>query len=205
MNTYFSSFRIFEQLALALNKTELPRIFSLYWNIFYHSGFLSNYRFLWKPELPWKFSLFLYTFYIPDFWTTCACPEKQKVPWFHCAEYVFFIIQDFWATSACPGNSVCPEIFQSRGAADPRPPASYAYGSGTSARLTLALTRFPDDGRANVCTLVTVQRKTHFTFHRRNGGTGTPHSVAYRIGEGSWWSSSQPTPMITLYAVLRKQ
>jgi len=40
--------------------------------------------------------------------------------------------------------------------------------SGTSARLTLVLTRFPDDGRANFCTLVTFQRKTHFTFHRRN-------------------------------------
>jgi len=30
LNTYFSSFRIFEQLALALKKTELPRKFSLY-------------------------------------------------------------------------------------------------------------------------------------------------------------------------------
>jgi len=39
--------------------------------------------------------------------------------------------------------------------------------SGTSARLTLALTRFPDDCRANFRTFVTFQRKTHFTFHRR--------------------------------------
>jgi len=38
----------------------------------------------------------------------------------------------------------------------------------TSDRLTLALTRFPDDGSANFCIFVTLQRKTHFTFHRRN-------------------------------------
>jgi len=42
LNILFT-FRIFEQLALAL-KTELPWNFSLYWNIFYHSGFLSNLR-----------------------------------------------------------------------------------------------------------------------------------------------------------------
>ena len=29
-------------------------------------------------------------------------------------------------------------------------------------RLTLALTRFPDDCRAKFCTFVTFQRKTHF-------------------------------------------
>ena len=43
----------------------------------------------------------------------------------------------------------------------------YLERSGTSARLTLSLTRFPDDGRANLCTFVTFQRKTHFAFHRR--------------------------------------
>jgi len=40
--------------------------------------------------------------------------------------------------------------------------------SGTSARLTLELTRFPDDSSADFRTLVTFQRKTHFTFHRRH-------------------------------------
>jgi len=29
------------------------------------------------------------------------------------------------------------------------------------------------DGSANFCTLMTFQRKTHFTFHRRNGGAET--------------------------------
>ena len=77
----FLSFRIFEQLALAL-KTELPWNFSLYWYIFYHSGFLSNLR------LPWK----------------------QSLIWINCFEHIFFIIQDFWATCVCPENRVCPEL-----------------------------------------------------------------------------------------------
>jgi len=49
------TFRIFEQLALPW-KTELPRKFSLFWNIFYLSGILSNLRLSWKQNLPWKFS-----------------------------------------------------------------------------------------------------------------------------------------------------
>ena len=54
LNMLFT-FRIFEQLALAL-KTELPWNFSLYWNIFYYSGLLRNLRFPWKESLPWNFS-----------------------------------------------------------------------------------------------------------------------------------------------------
>ena len=75
LNIYFLSFRIFEQLALALKNScpeifhfieiffiihdfwatwdcsetqSLPWNFSLHWNIFYHSGFLSNLRLPWK-------------------------------------------------------------------------------------------------------------------------------------------------------------
>jgi len=82
----FLSFRIFEQLVLAL-KTEFA-LNSLYWiYIFYHRGFLSNLRLPWKTELPWSFSLYGNVFIIQDFWATCACPE----------------------------NRVCPEIFQDRG------------------------------------------------------------------------------------------
>ena len=44
------TFRIFEQLALAL-KTELPWKFSLYWLYFLHSEFLSNLRLPWKTEV----------------------------------------------------------------------------------------------------------------------------------------------------------
>ena len=49
LNVYFLLFRIFKQFALAL-KNRVALEFSLYWNIFYYSGFLSNLR------LPWKFS-----------------------------------------------------------------------------------------------------------------------------------------------------
>ena len=69
---YFLSFRIFEQLALALKNRVCPEIF--------HS--------------------IEYTFYIQDFWATCVCPKNQSCPEnFHCIE-IFFIIQDFWATCA---------------------------------------------------------------------------------------------------------
>ena len=79
LNAYFLSFRIFEQLALALKnrvglkfftvwkcfllfrnfeqlalvlKTDFPLNFLLDWNIFYHSGILSNLRLPWKHICP---------------------------------------------------------------------------------------------------------------------------------------------------------
>ena len=62
LNILFT-FRIFEQLALAL-KTE----FAL--------------------EI---FHCIEYTFYIQDFWATWACPEKQSCPGiFHCIECIFY-------------------------------------------------------------------------------------------------------------------
>ena len=77
----FLSFRIFEQLTLAL-KTEFV-LKSLYW---------------------------MYIFIIQDFWATCACPEKQSCPEiFNCIE-IYVIIQDFWATWACPENKVFLEF-----------------------------------------------------------------------------------------------
>ena len=101
---YTFIFRIFEHLALALKnrmcpeftalnicfyrsgllsilhlpwKTELTWKFSLYWNIFYHSGLLCSLRLPlpWKQSLPWIHCT------IQDFWTTCACLEKHKLPW----------------------------------------------------------------------------------------------------------------------------
>jgi len=49
-------FRIFEQLACACPENRVVLEFSLYWNIFYYSGFLSNLRLPWKQSLPWNFS-----------------------------------------------------------------------------------------------------------------------------------------------------
>jgi len=96
LNICFLSIRIFEQLALYL-KIE-GALNSLYWiwtYIFYHSVFLSNLR------LPWKFSLYLNIFYHSGFLS------NLRLPWIHCIEYIFFIIQYFWATCACPENRVC--------------------------------------------------------------------------------------------------
>ena len=110
---YFS-FRIFEQLALAL-KTGFA-LNSLYWiYIFYHSGFLSNLRLPWKTwDALISFTALKY-FYHSGFLSSLRLPWKQSLPWIHCIEYIFFIIQDFWATF------VCPEIFQDGGAAAPPP------------------------------------------------------------------------------------
>jgi len=156
LNMYFLSFRIFEQLPLALKKQSCPENFHCIEYTFYIPDFeplalalkdrgcheytvLNMYILLFrnfeqlavalKNSLPWNFHCIEYVFFIiQDFWATWACPEKQSRPGiFHSIEYVFFIIQDFWATSGCPENRVCPENFQARGAAARPDPASYAY------------------------------------------------------------------------------
>jgi len=117
-----------------------PEKQSVPWNFhcieytFYHSGFLSNLRFLWKTECDLKFFTvlnILFTFRIFEqlalalkFFTVLnilftfrifeqlalslknrGCPEI-----FHCIEYTF-CIQDFWAICACPENRVALEFF----------------------------------------------------------------------------------------------
>ena len=106
---YILSFRIFEQLALALKnrvcpenfhcieytcyiqefwvtcacpEKQVPWNFSLYWIcIFYYSGFLSNLRLPWKTELPWNFSLYWNIFYHRGFLSNSRLPWKQSLPW----------------------------------------------------------------------------------------------------------------------------
>jgi len=101
LNILFT-FRIFEQLALALknrgcpeftvlnvyffysaflSNLRLPWNFSLYWNIFYDSGFLRNLRLPWKTELPWNFSLYWNIFYDSGFLRNLWLPWKQSWPW----------------------------------------------------------------------------------------------------------------------------
>ena len=132
LTIYFLSFRIFEQLALALkNRFDLKfftilkyflsfriferLIFALKFftvlNIFLHSGFVSNLRLPWKTECALNSLIECILSIIQDFWATCACAEKQSCPEiFHCFE-IFFIIQELWATCACPENRVFPENF----------------------------------------------------------------------------------------------
>jgi len=103
---YILSFRIFEQLALALKNScpenfhcteytfhiqdlwvtcacpekQLPWNFSLYWNIFYHSGFLSKSRLPWRTELPCNFSLYWIYFLHSGFLSNLRLPWKTEFP-----------------------------------------------------------------------------------------------------------------------------
>ena len=65
LNVYFLSFRIFEQIALALKNTSCPD--TLYWNIFI----------------------------IQDFWATCACPENKVCPEFTVLNIYFLSFRIF--------------------------------------------------------------------------------------------------------------
>jgi len=56
LNIYFLLFRIFEQLALALQNRAALKILTVLNIFFYHSGFLSNLHLPWKQSLSWKFS-----------------------------------------------------------------------------------------------------------------------------------------------------
>ena len=127
----FSSFTIFEQLALALK-------FFTVWNILFTYRILSKLRLHWKTELPWNFSLYWICFshsgvlsYLRLLWK--AEGALNSLCWI-----CIFYFQEFWATCACPENKVCPENFQDRGGGSPpRPPASYAYADGSNARMVM--------------------------------------------------------------------
>ena len=80
----FSTFTIFEQLALALKKQSCLEIFRC----------------------------MEYNLYIHNFGAACRCPEKQSCPdIFHCIEQVLFIIQKFWVTCACSEKHRVPWNF----------------------------------------------------------------------------------------------
>ena len=102
LNVFFTIHRIFEQLALALkssvpwshcmeyiffdlqNFEKLPLALKFYnaWNIFYHSGCLTNLRLPWKQSLPWNFSLHWNIFYISGFLSNLHLPWKTVCPEF---------------------------------------------------------------------------------------------------------------------------
>jgi len=78
---FFFTFRIFEQLALALKKGSCPEIFTVL-NIFLHSGFLK----------------------------TCACTENRVSPEnFHCIK-CFFTFRIFEQLALALKHRVCPEF-----------------------------------------------------------------------------------------------
>ena len=91
------TFRIFEQLALALKNRVWPEFTVL--NVFF---LLQNFEqlalALKNRTCPENF----HCIEIRIFWGTCTCSENRVFPEiFHCIEHSFYI-QDFWATCACP-------------------------------------------------------------------------------------------------------
>ena len=108
----------------AYPEKQLPWNFSLYWIYFLHSGFLRNLCLPWKTEGAQEFFTVLNMYFLSfRIFEQLALALKNRVAleFFTVLKY-FFIIQDIWATSACPENSVCPEIFQTRGCGRPPPP-----------------------------------------------------------------------------------
>ena len=108
---YFLSFRIFEQLALALKNRVALEFFTCIEIIFIIQDFWATCACPENRSFPELFRCIEYTFYIQEFWAICACPEKQKVPWIYCTEYVFFIIQDFEKLPLALKNTVALKIF----------------------------------------------------------------------------------------------
>ena len=131
LNMYFLSFRIFEQLALALKNTSCPDIFHCI-EIFSSFSIFEQLALALKAGLTLNLLHWLYIFYHSVFLSNLRLSWKQSLPWIHCIEYIFFIIQDFWATCSCPENRVCHEIFQAVAAAanpthPPRTPVLVVY------------------------------------------------------------------------------
>ena len=106
----FLSFRIFEQLALAL--TEFALKFFTVLNMFFIIQDLRNLRLPWKTECALKFFTGLNIFLHSVFLSNLRLPWKKICPEIsHCIEYIFFIIQDFKQLALTLKNKVCPGIF----------------------------------------------------------------------------------------------
>jgi len=79
LNILFT-FRIFEQLALALKNRVALKIFAVlkYFLLF---RILSNLRLSWKQNLPWNFSLEWNIIYHSGILSNLRLPCKQNLPW----------------------------------------------------------------------------------------------------------------------------
>jgi len=92
----YLSFRIFEQLALALKK-RVARKFSLYGIYFLYSEFLSNLRLPWKNRVALEYLTVLIMYFLSFriFEQLALVLKKQSCPEiFHCIKYTFYI-QEF--------------------------------------------------------------------------------------------------------------
>ena len=126
----FLSFRIFDQIALALKNRVCPEftVLNIY---FYHSEFWTTcacpenrvcpeiftaLKYSLSVRIFEQFALALKTEFVTKFFTAlnifftihrnfeqlCPCPEKQSVPWNFSLDWNLFYLSEFWITSACP-------------------------------------------------------------------------------------------------------
>jgi len=92
-------------------KTVCPESTVLNIYIFYHSEFWTTCACTEKQSLPRNFSLHWNIFYLSGFLSNLCLPWKQSLLWIHCIEYIFFIIQNFEQPALVLKNRICPEIF----------------------------------------------------------------------------------------------
>ena len=115
LNMYILSFRIFEQLCACLEQS-WPGIFHWIEYTFYIQEFWATcMRLPWKTEGSLNLLYRIYIFYYSKVLSNLRLPWKTELPWNFHCTEIYFIIQDFWETCACP------EIFQARGAPAPPP------------------------------------------------------------------------------------
>jgi len=76
----FSSFTIFEQLALALKKQSCPEVFHSTEHTFCHSGFLTTCAYPENGVCPEIVHCIEYTFYHSGFLSNFALALKNNVP-----------------------------------------------------------------------------------------------------------------------------
>jgi len=91
----------------------------LYWNIFYHSGFLSNLRLPWIQSLPWSNCIEYISFIIQDLWATCACPEKWAALKFFTVLRYFLSFGIFEQLALALKAEFALQFFKTGGAASP--------------------------------------------------------------------------------------
>ena len=123
---YFLSFRIFEELELAL-KTEFYLKFFTVLNIVFTFRIFEQLVLALKNRVCPEFTVSNTNIsYHSDFWTACACPEKQNLPWNFSMYWNIFYLSGFLRNLSLPWKQSLPWIFQVGGVLTPRPSASYA-------------------------------------------------------------------------------
>ena len=110
---YILSFRIFEQLALALKNRVALEFFTVLNNVyFYHSGVLINLRLPWKTEGALNSLYWICIFYYSWFFSNLRLPWKTQLPWSFSLYWIcIFYHSGFLSNVRLPWKQSCPGIF----------------------------------------------------------------------------------------------